>query len=90
MVLVQSSLFDDYRRRVVVPLVRRSLLPRRAASAGTRLNPVFRFAGMDLVLHPLDMVSVAMDQLGEHAGNLSERGQDITDALNELLTRSWV
>lgn len=88
-VLVQSSLYDDYRRRVVVPLVRRSVLPRKTASAGTRLNPVFRFVGMDLVLHPLDMVSVARDQLGEHVGSLSERGQDITAALDELLTRSW-
>jgi toxin CcdB len=88
-VLVQSSLFDDYRRRVVVPLVRRSALPRKSASAGTRLNPVFRFAGMDVVLHPLDMVSVARDQLGEPVGSLAARGQDITDALDELLTRSW-
>ncbi|MCU0927097.1 MAG: CcdB family protein [Hydrogenophaga sp.] len=88
-VVVQSSLFDDYRRRVVVPLVRRSLLPRRAASAGTRLNPVFRFTGLDLVLHPLDMVSVSIEQLGEHVGSLAERGQEIADALDELLTRSW-
>ena len=88
-VLVQSSLFDDYRRRVVVPLVRRSVLPRKAASAGTRLNPVFRFAGIDVVLHPLDMASVALDQLGECEGSLAARGQDITDALDELLTRSW-
>ena len=72
-----------------MPLVRRSLLPRRAASAGTRLNPVFRIAGVDVVLHPLGMVSVALDQLGERVGSLAERGQDITDALDELLTRSW-
>jgi len=88
-VLVQSCLFDDYRRRVVVPLVRRSVLPRKAASAGTRLNPVFRFGGMDVVLHPLDMVSVALDQLGERVGSLAGHGQEITDALDELLTRSW-
>jgi len=88
-VLVQSSLYDDYRRRVVVPLVRRSVLPRKAVSSGTRLNPVFRISGADVVLHPLDMVSVAVDQLGERVGNLAERGQDITDALDELLTRSW-
>jgi toxin CcdB len=88
-VVVQSSLFDEYRRRVVVPLVRRSVLPRKAASAGTRLNPVFRIAGMDVVLHPLDMVSVAVDQLGERVSSLTEHGQDITDALDELLTRSW-
>lgn len=88
-VVVQSSLYDDYRRRVVVPLVRRSVLPRRAASAGGRLNPVFHFSGMDVVLHPLDLVSVALDQLGERVGSLAERGQDITDALDELLSRSW-
>jgi toxin CcdB len=35
------------------------------------------------------MVSVAQDQLGERIGSLAERGQDITDALDELLTRSW-
>jgi len=32
---------------------------------------------------------VAVDQLGERVGSLSERGQDIADALDELLTRSW-
>ncbi|MDD3786920.1 MAG: CcdB family protein [Hydrogenophaga sp.] len=88
-VLVQSSLYDGYRRRVVVPLVRRSLLPRQAASAGTRLNPVFEVEGMAVVLHPLDMVSVASDQLGEYVASLADHGQDITDALDELLTRSW-
>ena len=48
-VLVQSSLFDDYRRRVVVPLV----------------------------LHPLDMVSVAMDRLGPCMGNLSHKDKPL-------------
>lgn len=42
-----------------------------------------------VVLHPLDMVSVAADQLGEHIGSLAEKGQSIADALDELLTRSW-
>ncbi|MBX3587390.1 MAG: CcdB family protein [Ramlibacter sp.] len=88
-VVVQSSLFDGYRRRVVVPLVRRSTLPRTAAMAGSRMNPVFRVKAVDVVLHPLDMVSVAIDQLGEHVGSLAEQGQQIADALDELLTRSW-
>ena len=43
----------------------------------------------DVVLHPLDMVSVALDQLGEHVGSLTDQGQAIADALDELLTRSW-
>lgn len=88
-VLVQSSLFDGYRRRVVVPLVLRSALPAGARVAGTRLNPVFEVKGQALVLHPLDMVSVAVDQLGPCVGSLAGQGQAIADALDELLTRSW-
>lgn len=86
-VVVQSSLFDGYRRRVVIPLVRRSVLP--AGIAGTRMNPSFKVRGTVLVLHPLDMVSVACDQLGECVGSLADHGQEIVDALDELLTRSW-
>jgi len=88
-VLVQSSLFDDYRRRVVVPLVLRTVLPAGGKVVGTRLNPVFTIKGQTLVLHPLDMVSVAGDQLGPRLGSLADQGQVIADALDELLTRSW-
>jgi toxin CcdB len=45
--------------------------------------------GIDVVLHPLDMVSVSVDQLGAQIGSLAEHGQRIADALDELLTRSW-
>jgi toxin CcdB len=86
-VVVQSSLFDGYRRRVVVPLVRRGALP--SGIVGTRMNPSFKVRGAVLVLHPLDMVSVALDQLGECVGSLADHGQEIADALDELLTRSW-
>ncbi len=88
-VLVQSAQFDRYRRRVVVPLVRRSVLPASTPTVGSRMNPVFTVEGVELVLHPLDVVSVAMDQLGERVGSLAEQGQTIADALDELLTRSW-
>jgi toxin CcdB len=88
-VLVQSSLFDDYRRRVVVPLVLRTVLPAGGKVVGTRLNPVFTIKGQTLVLHPLDMVSVAGDQLGPRVGSLADQGQIIADALDELQTRSW-
>ena len=88
-VVVQSVQFDRYRRRVVVPLVRRSALPAHMPSAGTRMNPLLQVQGVEVVLHPLDMVSVALDQLGEHAGSLAEQGQTIADALDELLTRAW-
>jgi toxin CcdB len=88
-VLVQSSLFDRYRRRMVVPLVRRSALPGQAATVGSRMNPVFEVEGLEVVLHPLDMVSVAVDQLGKQVVSLAGQGQAIADALDELLTRSW-
>ena len=88
-VIVQSSLFDRYRRRMVVPLVRRATLPAGAATVGTRMNPVFSVKGASVVFHPLDMVSVALDQLGPKVDSLAEHGQAIADALDELLTRAW-
>ena len=88
-VVVQSSLFDGYRRRVVVPLVLRSALPAGSKIAGTRMNPLFKIKGQSLVLHPLDMVSVAIDQLGPCVGSVADQGQAVADALDELLTRSW-
>jgi len=88
-VLVQSAQFDRYRRRVVVPLVRRSGLPATMPPVGTRMNPVLTVQGIEVVLHTLDLVSVAVDQIGEYIGSLADQSQCITDALDELLTRSW-
>ena len=88
-VLVQSAQFDRYRRRVVVPLVRQTLLPRDTPTVGARMNAAFVVDGIRVVLHPFDMVSVALDQLGEVVGSLAQEGQAIADALDELLTRSW-
>ena len=88
-VVVQSSQFDGYRRRVVVPLVRSNMVPGSMTALRSRMNPVFRVKNIEVMLHPLDMVSVALDQLGPKAGSLAEHGQAIADALDELLTRSW-
>lgn len=54
-VLVQSSLYDSYSRRVVVPLVRKSALGK---ISNPRFNPPFRIENVRVVLHPLEMVSV--------------------------------
>jgi toxin CcdB len=88
-VIVQSAQFDRYRRRMVVPLVRQNILPRDTPTVGARMNPAFVIDGASVVLHPLDMVSVAHDQLGEVVGSLAHQGQVIVDALDEMLTRSW-
>lgn len=88
-VLVQSSLFDHYRRRVVVPLVLRSSLAGSDILTKGPLNPVFAVEGIEVVLHPLEIVSVALDQLGEKVGSLAEEGNRIAAALDELLTQAW-
>jgi len=88
-ILVQSSQFDRYRRRVVVPLVRQSVVPGNADIVSRRMNPTFTVDGIDVVLHPLDMVSVSLDELGEYVCSCAENGQIVSDALDELLTRSW-
>jgi toxin CcdB len=83
-VIVQSSLYDEYRRRVVVPLVSKSSLGKVTNS---RFNPTFRIKGMSVVLHPLEIVSVAKENLGDKVESLAEEGDQIIAALDELLTR---
>lgn len=88
-VVVQSSLYDSYRRRVVVPLVCRNSLSDSFVLHVSRMNPIFIVDGIEVVLHPLEIVSVALEQLGEKIGSLAEEGDCITNALYELLTQAW-
>ncbi|MDK9713872.1 MAG: CcdB family protein [Sulfuritalea sp.] len=85
-VLVQSSLYDSYRRRVVVPMVRKAVLGK---VSNPRFNPSFRIENVQVVLHPLEIVSVPIELLGEYVESLSSEGSRIMDALDELLTRAW-
>lgn len=85
-VLVQSSLYDNYRRRVVVPLVRKSVLGK---IVNPRFNPSFRIESVPVVLHPLEIVSVPCGQLGEFVMSLASQGDVITAALDELITQAW-
>ncbi len=84
-VIVQSSIFDDYRRRVVVPLVKKSYLD---SVSLPRFNPTFVVKETPVVLHPLEIVSVAKNRLGRRVLSLADQGQLIIDALDELLTRA--
>ncbi|MDO5693997.1 MAG: CcdB family protein [Pseudomonadota bacterium] len=88
-VVVQSALYDNYRRRVVVPLLKRSTLSTGTQVAGTRLNPVFQIGDQHVVLNPLETVSMDVAALGDKIASLAEEGQCITDALDEVFTRSW-
>lgn len=85
-VVLQSSALDDYKRRVVIPLVRKS-------EAGPlhhpRFNPSFKIKGVTVVLHPLEVVSVPVDLLGEPIASLAEHGDSIIAAMDELMTRAY-
>jgi toxin CcdB len=85
-VVVQSSQFDRYQRRVVVPLVRASAVGKTELP---HFNPTFKIRGTALVLHPLEIVSVSVGQLGPKVGSLDADGQQIIAALDELLSRTW-
>jgi toxin CcdB len=83
-VVVQSSLYDEYRRRVVVPLVNKSSIGK---VTNPRLNPTFRIKGQSVVLHPLEIVSVANQNLGDFVESLEDEGDAIVAALDEMLIR---
>ena len=87
MVIVQSSLYDSYRRRLVVPLVRKSVLGKISNS---RFNPSFKIEKVQVVLYPLEIVSIPNEQLGEYVQSLGQEGGRIMDSLDELLTQSWI
>jgi len=70
---------------VVVPLVRTTDLADAALMLGTRMNPTFVVAAIEVVLHPLEIVSIATEQLGERVSSLADRGSEIADALDEML-----
>lgn len=84
-VVVQSALYDDYRRRVVVPLVRESVLGK---IVNKRFNPVFKVKGISVALHPLEIVSVPVEKLGEQVATLVAQADLIIDALDGLITRT--
>jgi toxin CcdB len=84
-VIVQSRMFDDAARRVVVPLLKKTAAPPRPTS----LNPIFEVEGEPVVLHPLQIVSVPFGQLGPKVGSLAAEGDRIIAALNLVITRAW-
>jgi toxin CcdB len=85
-VIVQSGLFDGYRRRVVIPLVRKVEINQ---IPNPRLNPTLKIKNVAVVLHPLEIVSVANENLGEQVGSLAAEGDAIIAALDELVTRAF-
>lgn len=63
---------------VLVPLIER-----------VRLNPTFKIKGIVVVLHPLEIVSIANEHLGERVGSLSDEADAIMASLDRPFTRAF-
>lgn len=85
-VIVQSALYDGYERRVVVPLMKRSSVDEIRISS---LNPTFTVDGIQVVLHPLEIFPIPKDKLGKLVQSLADRGDEIVNALDQLMTRAY-
>jgi len=69
-VVVQSSQFNSYRRRVVVPLVRASAIGKISYST---LNPAFKIKGTSPVFMPPPSVRWSLPRAGEMPGSAAQR-----------------
>jgi toxin CcdB len=69
----------------VVPLVRASVMGKFGYPA---FNPTFKVRGSAVVLHPLEMVSIPVAQLGAVVGSLAGGSEAIVAALDRLLSRA--
>lgn len=84
-VVVQSRHMDGYQRRVVIPLVVASAMPK----AEPNLNPRFEIASVAVVLHPLDILSIDTGRLGARVGSLASEGDRIIAAIDMVITQAW-
>jgi toxin CcdB len=84
-VVVQSHRFELARRRIAVPLV----LAAAAPAGDPRLNPAFEIEGTRVVLNPLQIVSIAVERLGERVGSLRDDGDRVIAAIDLVISRAW-
>ena len=79
---VQHDLHDHLSTRVVVPLLPAATAPKPSRG----LNPAIEVEGEPHLLFPQYLAAVHRRELGRPAGNLATHRDDITRALDLLLT----
>lgn len=85
-VVVQSSQFDGYPRRLVIPLAR---FGEAAARRHPDLTPRIAIAGDVLYLDPLQLQTVPVSALGPAIASLAEDSDRIIKAIDAVITRAW-
>lgn len=84
-VTVQSRRFDEWRGRVIVPLVDRQAEP----PIDPGLNPIFEIEGRSVVLHPLQIGTVRTAILGKFVCSSSDDSNRVIAAIDLLISRAW-
>ncbi|SOD97158.1 CcdB family protein [Caenispirillum bisanense] len=82
---VQSNFFRSQPRRLVVPLIRKTLL----RTTDPAIHKVFEIEGVAVLLNPLDMTTVPVDRLGRSVGSLAHRADDIIAAIDWVISRAF-
>jgi toxin CcdB len=77
----QSDLFDHFDTRLVIPL-----MPVDAAEPLTRLHPIFKFDGHDVMLSTQLASSVGVSELTDHVGSLAHERYTILNAIDMLVS----
>lgn len=77
---VQSDLLDNFKTRVVVPLLPVATVP----PPMRRLHPIFEINGRKLVMATHLIATVPASELGESRLNLTKHHDDIVAALDML------
>ena len=80
---VQSNLFNDSTRVVVVPLILASTLTNKDST----LNPEFDIEASGVALFPLDIASMNKNLLGDTIANMRLESDRIVAALDLLFAR---
>lgn len=83
--VVQCNRFKEAARRLVLPLVAADLL----GSAGDSIAPSFTINGVRVVADPLQLTSVPRSQLGQPVASLAAHSDQITAALDAVLSPAW-
>ncbi|MBW8725836.1 MAG: CcdB family protein [Inquilinus limosus] len=85
LVVLQSSLFRESDRRVVIPLARATRRP----AGGEGLIPVFEIEGQSCSLMTLDLLTVPTDRLGPLVTNLAAESDAIIAAVDWMMNRGF-
>lgn len=79
---IQNDLLDTLATRVVVPMVRASLVGRPLKD----LNPTFEIEGIDVVLSTPELAGVPRSAIGDRVGSLADRREQVIRALDVLIS----